>query len=370
MATIRGLGPNKWEVRAFVGTLHGKPVQVSRTFKGPRRAAEKFGHELEEQYAKVGVSAVKRTVATAIEEWQAAHLDWATLTKRDYASRAALVVKDKKFSRIRLDRLERSDLSDYVKRLRAGKVPEAAVKNRVAIVRSAIGHAVEEGHLKVNPIAGFRLFQPKREKPEVVDDEDVITPYLEAAAKRGQIRLLAAVLSLVTGARRAELGGLKWTDLRGSALSFRRQILVIDGVRVVENHLKTSSSHRSIELDEVTVGLWKDAKRSQGEYPSVYVFGDAGRGDVPPSPDRVYRWHCQLMKDAKLPHERLHALRHWNASNAISEGHSPVEVAHRLGNTPETVLRTYAQATKSSKAALGSTMGALVGRLRTTGPGA
>jgi integrase len=368
MATIRELGPNKWEVRVFVGTRAGKPLQVSRTVNGSRRAAEKRGHELEAQYARVGATALKRTVAVALEEWQEAHVDWATLTKRDYASRAADVIKDKKFARTRLDRLERADLTAYVKRLRAAKVPEGAIRNRVAVIRAAVGHAVEETHLKINPIAGFKLHQPKRPKPEIVDDEDVVTPYLEAAAKRGAIRLLAAALALVTGARRAELGGLKWTDLRGSALTFRRQILVIDGERVVENHLKGGSSHRSIELDEETVELWKQAKKSQGQYPSVYVFGDPGRGDIPPSPDRVYRWHCQVMKDAELPHDRLHALRHWSASSAISEGHSPVEVSQRLGNTPETVMRTYAQATRSSKAALGSTMGSLVGRLRKHDP--
>src|SRR5690349_8971710 len=103
MATIRELGPNKWEVRVFVGTRAGKPVQISRTVNGSRKAAEKRGHELEEQYERVGVTAVKRTVAVALEEWQEAHVDWATLTKRDYASRAADVLKDKKFAGTRLD---------------------------------------------------------------------------------------------------------------------------------------------------------------------------------------------------------------------------------------------------------------------------
>ncbi|CAN5817672.1 hypothetical protein BH23ACT2_BH23ACT2_04210 [soil metagenome] len=39
----------------------------------------------------------------------------------------------------------------------------------------------------------------------------------------------------------------------------------------------------------------------------------------------------------------LHDLRHWAASTALRDGHDPVTVAARLGHSPETLLRVYAQ---------------------------
>ena len=39
----------------------------------------------------------------------------------------------------------------------------------------------------------------------------------------------------------------------------------------------------------------------------------------------------------------LHDLRHWAASTALRDGHDPVTVAARLGHSPETLLRIYAQ---------------------------
>lgn len=39
----------------------------------------------------------------------------------------------------------------------------------------------------------------------------------------------------------------------------------------------------------------------------------------------------------------LHDQRHWAASTALRDGHDPVTVAARLGHSPETLLRIYAQ---------------------------
>jgi integrase len=39
----------------------------------------------------------------------------------------------------------------------------------------------------------------------------------------------------------------------------------------------------------------------------------------------------------------LHDLRHWTASTALRDGLDPVTVAARLGHSPDTLLRIYAQ---------------------------
>lgn len=358
MASIRERGPQKYELRVFVGyDDRGRPRQVSRTFEGSRRAAEKRAHELEKEYATVGVSALERTVAVALEEWQEAHVEWARLTKRDYASRARLVVEDSVFAGTRLDRLRRSDLDAWIKRMRTAAVPETAIKNRVAVVRSAVAHAVEAEHLHLNPIAGYRLRQPKREKPAQLEDETVAA-CLTAAAKLGRVEHLGVRLACVAALRRSEAAAITWTSRKGNELSVTGQVYVEDGIRKVDQFLKSNASYRKVVLDDETVRLWELAEESQ-EFPSRYVFGEPGT-DGPPSPDRPTRLFKKALALAGLQPTRLHATRHWSASNALSAGRSVVDVADRLGNTPETVVRTYAHVTAASKRATADALGSLV----------
>jgi integrase len=362
MATVREKRPGTWELRVYVGVdERGRPKQVSRTFQGSERAARKHASDLERQYAGVTLAAVERTVEDAMADWQAAHVEWARLTKRDYASRARFVARDRAFARTRLDRLRRSDVDAWVSRMRLADVPEAAIKNRVAVVRSAIAHAVDVEHLPSNPIAGYRLRQPRKAERELLED-DVVAACIAAAAARGPVRHLAERLAAVTGARRSELAGLQWTDRTDDVVRFRRQVYVEDGVRRIDEHLKTSGSRRSVHLDPETVRVWEAAEQSQ-EFPSRFVFGDEGR-DEPPSPDRVYRWHRQALADAGLDGTRLHDLRHWSASHGVASGHDIRTVADRLGNRPETVLRTYAHATNGARGALADTLGSLIDELQ------
>ena len=316
--------------------------------------------------------ATERTVAIALEEWRVAHREWARTTKRDYESRAALVCNDKTFAGIRLDRLRRKDVDAWVGRMVKRDVPGRSIVNQVAVVRSAVGFAVAAEHLGNHPFPNYRLSLPKREKPEKLED-DVVKAALAAAAKHGPVRHLQVRLACVAALRRSEAAALEWTSLKGDELSITGQVFVETtnetgtkggkprrhSIRKIDRFLKTDASYRTVTLDDETVRLWAAARDSQGQ-PSRFVFGE---GDEIPSPDRPYRVWLQALSDADQPPIRLHATRHWSASNALAAGRSVADVANRLGNTPETVTRTYAHATKSSKRATAETLGSLLDSL-------
>jgi len=122
-------------------------------FQGGERAARKQTSELERQYAGVTLAVVERTVEDAMADWQVAHVEWARLTMRDYASRVGFVAQDLAFACTRLDQLRRGHVDAWVKRMRLAGVPAAAIKNRVAGVRSAIAHAVDAEHLTATSIS-------------------------------------------------------------------------------------------------------------------------------------------------------------------------------------------------------------------------
>jgi integrase len=55
---------------------------------------------------------------------------------------------------------------------------------------------------------------------------------------------------------------------------------------------------------------------------------------------------------------RLHDLRHWTATTAISSGHDVRTVAGRLGHTnPAMTMRVYAHVVEGADAAVAQTLG-------------
>jgi integrase len=49
-----------------------------------------------------------------------------------------------------------------------------------------------------------------------------------------------------------------------------------------------------------------------------------------------------LLQRAEVPYRKFHTFRHTHASELLARGESVVDVARRLGDSPEVILRTYA----------------------------
>ncbi len=58
----------------------------------------------------------------------------------------------------------------------------------------------------------------------------------------------------------------------------------------------------------------------------------------------------------------LHDMRHWAASTALRDGHDPVTVAARLGHSPETLLRVYAQEIEQGQEGVAASLAARIDR--------
>lgn len=83
----------------------------------------------------------------------------------------------------------------------------------------------------------------------------------------------------------------------------------------------------------------------------------------PPSPRWLYEVFIRAGKRAGVPVGRtggfvLHDLRHWAASTALRDGHDPVTVAARLGHSPDTLLRIYAQEIEQGQAGVAASLAA------------
>ena len=143
----------------------------------------------------------------------------------------------------------------------------------------------------------------------------------------------------MSGARRGELLGLRWTDLDvGSGVCSVRQSLVAihHAVRI---ETPKSGHGRSIQLDAETVSALKAHRAQQAVERLAWgpAWTDSGlvftREDgAAYHPDSFSKMFRMLSDEAGVPPIRLHDLRHGHATMALRAGVHPKIVSERLGH--------------------------------------
>ncbi len=364
MATIRERKPGVWEVRVFVGEdERGRPKQVSRTVRGTKRAAKQLAAELT---VSAPPPSEGHTVADALDAWLETNAPtWAASTVRDQTSRASLVKADK-IARTVVDRLSVADVDRWHARLRDRGVGEASIRNQHLVLRAAMSLAARWGWVSTNVVAIATLGRRKSVPRAAMVGADV-RKVIAAAAERDPAAGLALRLAAVTGARRAELCALVWSDLDGDRLTIDSSIAIVrtgttDDKRqpdLVDAATKTANQ-RTVRLDEQTIAMI-EALRAVRKQWGPWMLNP---GERPLNPERLTNWWRLARRDAGLDERwRLHDLRHWSATEAIGHGHDIRTVAGRLGHAnPAMTLRTYAHAIEGADIGVAETLaGALDG---------
>ncbi|MDQ1493360.1 MAG: hypothetical protein QOJ23_5874 [Actinomycetota bacterium] len=167
---------------------------------------------------------------------------------------------------------------------------------------------------------------------------------------------LALRIAAVAGARRAELAALRWSDLAGdqltidSAIETKRHGRRGDPMAVTLTDAPTKTANRRVVvLDRDTVETI-EALMLDRQHLGLWMLSDT---DEPVNPDRIGAWWRRARKAAGIdPAWRLHDLRHWSATVAITGGHDVRTVAGRLGHAnPAMTLRVYAHAVEAAERA-------------------
>jgi integrase len=204
----------------------------------------------------------------------------------------------------------------------------------VSVIRSVLGIALRSahkaGHVTTNVVSLSR--PPKVTSPEVLLLSPQQTQTLLAAAKGDQI-IGAAVTTLVaSGARVGEVLGLRVGDLKGGRLHIERTLLP-DGT---VGPTKSGRGRRAITLPSWAVDTLEAhiaALRGSGvaSGPTDLMFRDElGR----PWPQSLFRDRFdKMLKVAKLPHVRIHSLRHQHATSLLDGGADLLSVSRRLGHS-------------------------------------
>ena len=232
--------------------------------------------------------------------------------------------------------------------------------------RMMLAYGVERRELSHNVAASMKKVpRVRREMATYTPDE--IRQVLRAADKDRNGHLWYLALS---GLRRGEIAGLKWSDIDFAAgtITIARNRVQAGAANVVENEPKTLSSCRTLPLDE---GLVAVLKRASGRYAEEKLalgeaYADSGYVAVneagePYSPDSLTRmWH-KLAESAGVRPIRLHDARHSCGTALHLRGVPLAVIANWLGHADAaTTARIYAHSQDDALRAAGQSLGAVV----------
>ena len=151
-------------------------------------------------------------------------------------------------------------------------------------------------------------------------------------------------VEIMTGLRKGELCGLKWSDIDfiSGTMCIRRSVSKgKDGIVVGET--KTDAGLRKIILPPSVVEL---LQRKKQEATSEWIFPHYSNPSEPMHPEVAYRKLKTILKNAGLPLIRFHDLRHTFATHALQGGVDAKTLSGILGHTNASfTLDTYTHVT-------------------------
>jgi integrase len=187
-------------------------------------------------------------------------------------------------------------------------------------------------------------------------------------------------LMAMSGIRRGEACGLRWTDLDLTAglLTVRHTIYTVDHVAYAGGTGKTKRSRRTIDIDPVTVATLKAHRKTQLEQRTLmgagysddgYVFADVtGHFWHPDTIGQAFGYCVESIRSADqkavrdlLSRITLHGLRHTHASHLLAAGVGVKIVSARLGHSSTSfTLDTYGHVMPGDQAGAAAAAAALI----------
>lgn len=349
--SIRERSKGVWELRAYVGRdgLSGKPRQISRTFRGGKRDANTALAKLVAETSDGKHGGSNATVAQLLDAWlESAEDRLSPVTIAGYKHSVETYLR-KQIGGLRLSRLGVHDLDKLYRSLTAVGCSPYVIRQAHAAIRAALTQAQRWGWVGSNAASLAR--------PPVVPASPVSAP------TPGQVRnlidtsedsdpQLAAMLLItaLTGCRRGELCGLRWSDidLEAGTMHVQRAWVIAAG----KAHLKTpkSGKDRTIALDPLAILTLKlllkaqelTADRINAALPEDgWLLSKDGMGFDPRNPQMVGR-QVAVIAAAAGESIHLHQLRHYAATELLAAGVNVRTIAGRLGHSdPAVTLRVY-----------------------------
>ncbi|WP_100501448.1 tyrosine-type recombinase/integrase [Mycobacteroides abscessus] len=378
---VKNRRTGKTEIRyeVFVGAgkdpITGKRRQVRRRYHTEREAREALSKLSHQVVTDAFVPRKTVTVEELCADWLASLHNARATTVNAY--RFSLAPLRERHGDLAAQKLTRPHLDRLLTDLKEGGTLTAkghprrvwssrSLNKAVDAWRAVLDYGVERRDLSHNPAQGMKKVQRVRREMQTYTPDE-IRQVLAAADndRNGHLWYLA-----LSGLRRGEIAGLRWSDIDFAAatLTVENNRVAAGAGTVLEHAPKTRSSRRTLPLD---AGLLSVLRRASARYAgeklalgaahsdSGYVaVNEAGEAYTPDTLTRLWRKH---VKRAGVRVIRLHDARHSCGTAMHLRGVPLAVIAKWLGHADASVTaRIYAHSQDDALKAASVTLGAVV----------
>ena len=383
---IRQIGPSRWEVRVYVrrNPETGKVEHVNRNTTKGIADARKIRARLTTEVDQGLHGRNSGTFGAILDDWlRDGRQGRAATTLDGYRTNIESTIRPA-LGAIMLDKLTAKDLDAfYADLIRDGTSP-AMVMHHHRVISAALRQAEKWGSV---PASVARNATPPRVpvKALTIPPPERVRDLIDAAGRSRTPEMSTIIMiAALTGMRRGEIAGLRWTDIdwQGSSLTVHRSVWQ---TKEGWGH-KDPKTHqvRRLVLGELAMKVLASRKmRVDGAVglaeirlaEDAYVFSDALDGARPVMPNTLtnrFKNLCRKMEEPALEvatqegrdlraderwSYRFHDLRHYTATELMRSGHNARTVADRLGHSdPALTLRVYTHNTDDQAVAAAASL--------------
>ena len=228
-----------------------------------------------------------------------------------------------------------ADITKYLHRIARQGLSKKTVKNHKIVVSRIMHFATVECYIKTNPARDAELPRNLAEKKR-----KAAPPSEEASIRAASDDEWALpYFALMTGMRRGELLGLKWSDIdmEHGLINVQRSVWY-DGSQPFIKSTKTEAGERVIPiLDPLRERIEKELIKNPN--PNHYVFGDEK-----PLTEKAYRHRYKMYKERVGISSTLHQLRKSFATAAVDADVPPDVLKEIIGHKDiSTTMNIYAE---------------------------
>ena len=354
--TIRKRTDGRWEARIVIGHKNdGTPMHKSVFGKTQKETLDKL-HRAIETYRDIDLCEDSRmTLGEWLDRWLDEYMIFTLResTLKNYRQKCEHYVKRYLGSK-QLASLTTTDIQKLYNRLKKeGRVREHPIHGKTLsdsmvrgihmMLHEALDAAVRERLIVRNPTNGTTV--PKNNHPDKqVLDDGQLEKFLGMIEAYPDWRDLF-YMECLTGLRRGEICGLKWSDIdfESGILRVERSLESVTNGKIAIGETKTGAGKRTIVLPPTLTEL---LRRRRDNALNEWVFYDPLNPNLPVNPEAAYRKLHTILKNAGLPLIRFHDLRHTFATHAMKGGVDPKTLSGILGHTNASfTLDTYTHVT-------------------------
>lgn len=239
------------------------------------------------------------------------------------------------------------------------KLKRRTVVDTLSVLKMFFADAIKYGMVSISPVESVSVRKERTNRVEKTDffwlDMDKYSRYRAWLIENDKMydKLIDIVdLAIVTGMRREEILGLKWSevDFDNSQIEIRRTRVRVGSNAIDREDVKTEASHRVYNLPTITMESLHRVKEKQleaGLYESdgfVYKWlehRDAEKVNSPYDPDYITKLFKKSVTRCEFTSERMtfHHLRHSCVSILFEQGWGLEEVMNWVGHSDSDVTK-------------------------------